>query len=101
LEHAAQLLHRRALLGTSQSLSEIGYACGFSDYTHFARKFRYRFGHAPGVHSAEGDGTENGIVRTGSGQSAIHAFGDLNFAIFFLPRTDSMRAIALQYVAIT
>jgi AraC family transcriptional activator of tynA and feaB len=38
LEHAAQLLHRRALLGTSQSLGEIGYACGFSDYTHFARK---------------------------------------------------------------
>jgi AraC family transcriptional activator of tynA and feaB len=60
LEHAAQLLHRRALLGTSQSLSEIGYACGFNDYTHFARKFRYRFGHAPSVHSAEGGGTEIG-----------------------------------------
>ena len=42
----------------------------------------------------------NRIVRAGSGQSAIHAFGDLNFAIF-LPRTESMRAIALQYVAIT
>jgi hypothetical protein len=44
-------------------------------------------------------------VRTGSDQSAIdqsaiHAFGDLNFAIFLL-RTESMRAIALQYVAIT
>jgi AraC family transcriptional regulator, positive regulator of tynA and feaB len=60
LERAAQLLHRRALLGTSQSLSEIGYACGFSDYTHFARKFRYRFGHSPGVHSIEGGGTEKG-----------------------------------------
>src|SRR5258705_613096 len=58
LEHAAQFLHRRALLATSQSLSEIGYACGFSDYTHFARKFRYRFGHAPGVHSAQDGGTE-------------------------------------------
>jgi AraC-like DNA-binding protein len=60
LEHAAQLLHRRALLGTSQSLSEIAYACGFSDYTHFARKFRYRFGHAPGIHSAKNDGAEIG-----------------------------------------
>jgi AraC family transcriptional regulator, positive regulator of tynA and feaB len=50
LDHAAQLLQRRALLGTRQSLSEIGYACGFSDYTHFARKFRHRFGHPPGNH---------------------------------------------------
>ena len=58
LDHAAQLLHRRALLGASQSLSEISYACGFSDYTHFARRFRYRFGRAPGVHSAEGAGAE-------------------------------------------
>jgi AraC-like DNA-binding protein len=49
LQHAAHLLHRRALLGTSQSLSEVAYACGFSDYTHFARKFRHRFGHAPGL----------------------------------------------------
>jgi AraC family transcriptional regulator, positive regulator of tynA and feaB len=50
LDHAAQLLHRRALLGKRQSLSEIGYASGFSDYTHFARKFRGRFGHPPGTH---------------------------------------------------
>jgi hypothetical protein len=33
-------------------------------------------------------------VRTGRDRSAIHAFGDLNFAIA-LPRTESMRAIAL------
>jgi AraC-like DNA-binding protein len=51
LEHAARLLHRRDSLGTRQPLSEIAYACGFRDYTHFARKFRYRFGHAPGAHS--------------------------------------------------
>jgi AraC-like DNA-binding protein len=50
LDHAAQLLQRRALLGTRPSLGEIGYACGFSDYTHFARKFRHRFGHPPGNH---------------------------------------------------
>ena len=49
LDHAARLLHRRALLETSQPLSEIAYACGFRDYTHFARKFRQRFGHSPGT----------------------------------------------------
>jgi AraC-like DNA-binding protein len=30
-------------------LSEIAYACGFRDYTHFSRKFRHRFGHSPGA----------------------------------------------------
>jgi len=49
LDHAARLLHRRASLGTSQPLSEIADACGFRDYTHFARKFRQRFGHSPGA----------------------------------------------------
>jgi AraC-like DNA-binding protein len=47
LDHAARLVNRRALLGTNQPLSEVAYACGFRDYTHFARKFRHRFGHAP------------------------------------------------------
>jgi AraC family transcriptional regulator, positive regulator of tynA and feaB len=50
LEHAARLLHRRASLATGQPLSEIAYACGFRDYKiHFARKFRHRFGCAPGA----------------------------------------------------
>jgi AraC-like DNA-binding protein len=49
LDHAARLLHRRASLGTKQPLSEIAYASGFRDYTHFARKFRQRFGHSPGT----------------------------------------------------
>jgi AraC family transcriptional regulator, positive regulator of tynA and feaB len=44
LDQAARLLQRRASLGTGQPLSEIAYACGFHDYTHFARKFRQRFG---------------------------------------------------------
>jgi AraC family transcriptional regulator, positive regulator of tynA and feaB len=48
LDHAARLLHRRASLATSQPLSEIAYACGFRDYSHFARKFRDRFGYSPG-----------------------------------------------------
>ena len=47
LDHAARLLHRRASLGTNQPLSEIAYACGFHDYTHFARRFRHRFGYSP------------------------------------------------------
>jgi AraC family transcriptional regulator, positive regulator of tynA and feaB len=51
LDQAARLLHRRVSLGVSQPLSEIAYACGFRDYTHFARKFRQRFGHPPGAHS--------------------------------------------------
>lgn len=48
LDHAAQLLNRRS--GKAQPLSEIAYGCGFRDYTHFARKFRHRFGYAPGSH---------------------------------------------------
>jgi AraC-like DNA-binding protein len=49
LEHAARLLKRRASTKTGQPLSEIAYACGFRDYTHFARGFRQRFGYAPGA----------------------------------------------------
>jgi AraC family transcriptional regulator, positive regulator of tynA and feaB len=51
LDHAARLLHRRELLNTRQPLSDIAYACGFSDYTNFARQFRRRFGYAPGAHA--------------------------------------------------
>jgi AraC-like DNA-binding protein len=51
LDHAARLLHHRAMLETSQPLSEVAYGCGFHDYTHFARKFRQRFGCAPGAHA--------------------------------------------------
>jgi AraC family transcriptional regulator, positive regulator of tynA and feaB len=52
LDHASRLVHRRASLGTGQPLSEIAYSCGFRDYTHFARKFRHRFGYAPGAFRA-------------------------------------------------
>ena len=51
LNHAARLLDRRKLLGTSEPISVIAYDCGFRDYTHFARKFRYQFGYAPGAYS--------------------------------------------------
>lgn len=50
LDHAARLVHRRRILGSSQPLSEIAYASGFADYTYFARSFRRRHGHAPGLH---------------------------------------------------
>jgi AraC family transcriptional activator of tynA and feaB len=71
LDHAARLLHRRTLLGTGQPLSEIAYACGFRDYTHFARKFRHRFGESPGAR--RGDMVGNGIVRASTGESALWA----------------------------
>jgi AraC family transcriptional regulator, positive regulator of tynA and feaB len=67
LDHAARLLHRRASLETSQRLSEIAYACGFRDYTHFARRFRHRFGYPPGGR-AEGE-----TVRAGTGERAPRA----------------------------
>jgi len=51
LDHAVRLLQRRASLNTRQSINEIAYASGYGDYTHFARKFRRRFGHAPGAHA--------------------------------------------------
>ena len=47
LDHAEHLLHRSE---NGQPLSEIAYACGFRDYTHFARKFRLRFGYSPSSH---------------------------------------------------
>jgi len=52
LDQAARLLHRQAELAANQHLSEIAYACGFRGYAHFARRFRHRFGHAPGARPA-------------------------------------------------
>jgi AraC-like DNA-binding protein len=51
LNQAARALERRKLLSTDEPISAIAYACGFRDYTHFARKFRHRFGYPPGAHS--------------------------------------------------
>jgi AraC family transcriptional regulator, positive regulator of tynA and feaB len=75
LDHAAHLLHRRALLDTGEPLSEIAYACGFRDYAHFARRFRRRFGYSPGDHAGDGP------VRAGTGKSAPSA-RDLSFRAF-------------------
>ncbi len=50
LDQAARSINRRASMKSGQPLSEIAYACGYRDYNNFARAFRQRFGHAPGVH---------------------------------------------------
>jgi AraC-like DNA-binding protein len=55
LDCAAHLVHRRTLLGEAQPLSEVAYACGFSDHTYFARSFRRRFGCSPGRLAEERD----------------------------------------------
>jgi AraC-like DNA-binding protein len=64
LDHAARLIERRAANKTEQPLSLIAYACGFRDYTHFARAFRKRFGYPPGA---------VGTYAAGSGGVRIHA----------------------------
>ena len=53
LDHAARLLHRRKRLRTAEPISEIGYTSGFRDYTHFARRFRDRFGHSPSSYKSD------------------------------------------------
>jgi AraC family transcriptional regulator, positive regulator of tynA and feaB len=73
LDHAARLLDRRTLLARSEPISTIAYECGFSDYTHFARKFRHRFGYSPGAHSAAQGRAENGAVRPGADKSVSWA----------------------------
>lgn len=65
LDHAARLIERRALMKTGQPLSDIAYACGFRDYTHFARGFRRRFGTAPGAVGAGATGNDSARVRAG------------------------------------
>ena len=68
LDHAARLIERRALTKTGQPLSDIAYACGFRDYTHFARGFRQRFGTTPGAVGAGVTGSNNAQVRADIGQ---------------------------------
>jgi AraC family transcriptional activator of tynA and feaB len=69
LDHAARLIERRALIKTGQPLSDIAYACGFRDYTHFARGFRERFGTTPGAVGSGATGSDNARVRADIGQS--------------------------------
>ena len=64
LDHAARLIERRALMKTGRPLSDIAYACGFRDYTHFARGFRQRFGTAPGGVVANATGNKNARMRS-------------------------------------
>jgi AraC-like DNA-binding protein len=69
LDYAGRLLQRRALLNTSQPISEVAYDSGFSDYTHFARKFRRRLGHLRGP---TGDLISPGRHRTAESASLAH-----------------------------
>jgi AraC-like DNA-binding protein len=73
LNQAARLLDRRKLLSIGEPISAIAYDCGFRDYTHFARKFRHRFGYSPGAHSAAQGLAENGAVRPRTDKSASWA----------------------------
>jgi AraC family transcriptional regulator, positive regulator of tynA and feaB len=73
LDQAARLLHRRGSLRASQPLSEIAYLCGFRDYTHFARKFRRRFGHPPGAYSDRLGRPSDETLRTSPSESASWA----------------------------
>jgi AraC-like DNA-binding protein len=60
-------------LNTREPISAIAYSSGFHDYTHFARKFRRRFGYSPGAHSAAEGRAGNGAVRAGADDSAQQA----------------------------
>jgi AraC-like DNA-binding protein len=53
LDHAMRLLHRRKWMRTGEPVSEIAYASGFRDYTHFARRFRHRFGYSPSFYQGD------------------------------------------------
>jgi AraC-like DNA-binding protein len=68
LDHAAHLIKRRALMKTGQPLSDIAYACGFRDYTHFARGFRQRFGSTPGAVGAADAGNDKARVGADNGK---------------------------------
>jgi AraC family transcriptional regulator, positive regulator of tynA and feaB len=70
LDHAARLLDRRSTVGMGQPLSEIAYACGFRDYTHFGRKFRIRFGRAPSAHSADDGHADDEAAHASTDQDA-------------------------------
>jgi AraC family transcriptional regulator, positive regulator of tynA and feaB len=69
LDHAAHLIERRASMKTGQPLAEIAYACGFRDYTYFARGFRRRFSTTPGGVGAGAAGNGNARVPDDIGQS--------------------------------
>jgi len=55
LDQAARTIKRRWSTKSGQPLSTIAYACGYRDYTSFARAFRQRFCHAPGIHVQSDD----------------------------------------------
>jgi AraC family transcriptional regulator, positive regulator of tynA and feaB len=73
LNQAARLLDRRKLLSIDEPISAIAYACGFRDYTHFARRFRRRFGYSPGDHADTQGRAGNRVVPLGADKSVSWA----------------------------
>jgi AraC family transcriptional activator of tynA and feaB len=81
LDHAARLLGRREVLRNGQPLSEIAYACGFHDYAHFAKKFRHRFGHAPGAHAVKHGRVGHASARSDADERTLTAQDPESFLI--------------------
>jgi AraC family transcriptional activator of tynA and feaB len=63
LDYAASLLQRRTTLKGVQPISEIAYASGFGDYSHFSRLFFSRFGHPPGAHGRLDGANETSLSK--------------------------------------
>jgi AraC family transcriptional regulator, positive regulator of tynA and feaB len=70
LNYAASLLHRREQMKNASPLTEVAYACGFHDYVYFARTFRRRFGHSPGIHKADDGIAPLAAARCADGDSS-------------------------------
>jgi AraC family transcriptional activator of tynA and feaB len=70
LDHAARLIQHRASMRTGRPLNALAYACGFRDYTHFARAFRRRFGYSPGGRASSIAGVGDDMVRPSTYQRA-------------------------------
>jgi AraC family transcriptional regulator, positive regulator of tynA and feaB len=71
LDHAAHLIERHALMKTGQPLSDIAYACGFHDYSYFARGFRRRFGTSPGAVGANVTCNDNARIGADIGERQV------------------------------
>jgi AraC-like DNA-binding protein len=63
----ADISQRHAATKAEQPLSVIAYACGFRDYTHFARAFRNRFGYPPGAARTRTTGNDSVGMSVPSG----------------------------------
>jgi AraC-like DNA-binding protein len=72
LDHAAQLIERRASIKTGQPFSDIAYACGFSRLHAFARGFRRHFGTTRAAQAPAAATTHESAPDIGKSQSAFY-----------------------------